>query len=119
MVLSNYEGKVGTTIRVIQVDLKVGTITRPTMFMVIALKANYNLLLGRLWIHGINAIPSSLYQRISIWRNDGIMESIEEDQIYYIEEVNQVDNRHFEKQLTHISPCNPVWFDFTPTDNSR
>ena len=47
MVLSNYEGKVGATLGVLQVDLTVGTVTRPTMFMVVESKANYNLLLGR------------------------------------------------------------------------
>lgn len=47
MVLSNYEGKVGTTMGVIQVDLTVNTITSSTMFMARAPKANYNLLLGR------------------------------------------------------------------------
>lgn len=47
MVLLNYEGKIGHTLGVIQVDLTVGTIIRPTMFMVIASKANYNMLLGR------------------------------------------------------------------------
>lgn len=66
MVLSNYEGKVGTKMRVIQVDLTVGTITRPTMFMVIVSKANYNMLLGREWIHGIEVVPSSMHQRITI-----------------------------------------------------
>lgn len=118
MVLSNYEGKVGTIIGVIQVDLKVGTITRPTMFMVIVSKANNNLLLGREWIHGIIAVPSSLHQQISIWRNDGIVENIEVDQSYYMEEANQVDSRHFNKHLAHIAPCNPAAFDFTPVDNT-
>lgn len=61
MVLSNYEGNVGTTVGVIQVDLTINTITRTTMFMVISSKAKYNLLLGREWIHGINVIPSSLH----------------------------------------------------------
>lgn len=46
MVLSNYEGKVGTTLGVIQVKLIVGTVTRSTMFMIVQTKANYNLLLG-------------------------------------------------------------------------
>lgn len=64
MVLSNYKGKVGTTMGVIQVDLIVGTIIRPIMLMVIASKANYNLLLGREWIHGVGAVLSSLRQRI-------------------------------------------------------
>ena len=47
MVLSNYEGCIGTTMGVIQLDLKVGSILRPTMFRVISAKPNYNLLLGR------------------------------------------------------------------------
>ena len=53
MVLSNYEGGIGTTMGVIQLELKVETIVRPTMFTVISAKPNYNLLLGREWIHGI------------------------------------------------------------------
>lgn len=64
MVLSNYKGKVGTTMGVIQVDLTVRTIISPTMFMVIALKANYDLLLSREWIHDVGAVPPSLHQRI-------------------------------------------------------
>ena len=47
MVLSNYEGGIGTTMGVIQLDLKVGSILRPAMFMEISAKPNYNLLLGR------------------------------------------------------------------------
>ena len=96
MVISNYEGKIGHTLGVIQVDLTVATITRPTMFMVIAAKTNYNLLLGREWIHGIGAISSSMHQRVAIWREDGIVENIEVDQSYYMEEVNQVDRRNFD-----------------------
>ena len=46
MVLSNYDGKIGLTLGVVQVDPTWGSITRPTMFMVIATKTNYNLLLG-------------------------------------------------------------------------
>lgn len=61
MVLSNYEGKIDHTLGVIQVELTVGIITRPTMFMVILSKANYNMLLDREWIHDIGAVPSSLH----------------------------------------------------------
>lgn len=53
MVLSNYEGKIDTPMGVIQLDLTVGTITRPRLFMVIALGVNSNLLLERELIHGI------------------------------------------------------------------
>lgn len=118
MVLSNYEGKIETTMGVIQIDLTIGTITRPTMFMVITSKANYNLLLGREWIHGIDAVPSSMHQKITIWRNDGIMENIKAYQSYFMEEVNHVDRSNFEKDLAHIAPCNPAGFDFTLADNA-
>ena len=61
MILSNYEGGIGTTMGVIQLDLKVGTVVRPTMFMVISAKPNYNFLLEREWIHGVGAVPSSMH----------------------------------------------------------
>lgn len=66
MVLSNYEGKVGTTLGVIQVELTVGTITRSMMFMIVETKTNYNLLLGREWIHGVGVVPSFMHQRFTI-----------------------------------------------------
>ncbi|XP_050918369.1 uncharacterized protein LOC127135773 [Lathyrus oleraceus] len=77
MVLSNYEAQIGHTLGVIHVDLTIGFIIRPTMFIVITSRANYNLLLSREWIHEIGAVPSSLYQRISIWRDDDIVKNIE------------------------------------------
>ena len=57
IVLSNYEGKTGHSLGAIEVDLIVGTIKRTTLFLVIASKANFNLLLGREWIHGVGAVP--------------------------------------------------------------
>lgn len=47
MVISNYEGKMGSTLGVIQVELTMGTVTRSTMFMILETNAIYNLLLGR------------------------------------------------------------------------
>lgn len=117
MVLSNCEGKVRIIIGVIQIDLIVDTITRSTMFMVITSNANYNMLLGREWIHGIFVVPFSMHQRITIWRSDGIVENIEADQIYLMAEVNHADKSNFEKNLTHIAPCNSAGSDFSPTGN--
>ncbi|XP_050896818.1 uncharacterized protein LOC127103609 [Lathyrus oleraceus] len=76
MVLSNYEGNVGSTLGVIQVKLTVGTVTRSTIFMVVKMKVNYNMLLGREHIHGVEVVPSSMHQRIIIWRLDRIVENI-------------------------------------------
>lgn len=66
MVLYNYEGKNSSLLGVIQVKLVVGTTTRSTLFMVINSKANFNLLLGREWVHSIGAVPSTLHQRLII-----------------------------------------------------
>lgn len=88
------------------------------MFMVITSRANYNLLLGREWIHGIGAIPSSLHQRISIWRDDDIVENVEADQIYFMDEVNHVDKRHFDRNLANITPYSPAGFPYMPFDKA-
>ena len=118
MVLSNYEGGIGTIMGVIQLDLKVGLILRPTVFLVISAKPNYNLLLGREWIHGIGAVPFSMHQRVTIWRPDDIVENIEADQSYYLGEINSVGKNSFDRNLAHIGPCNPPEFDLTPTPNA-
>jgi len=67
VILSNYEGKSGSSFGAVKVDLVVGTVKRSTLFLVVASKANYNLLLGREWIHDVGLFlqlcikdPSSL-----------------------------------------------------------
>lgn len=75
------------------------------MFMVIPTNTNYNLLLGRDWIHGVGSVPSTIHQRLTIWREDGIMENIKGDQSYYMMKVNQVDKRSFDRNLANIGPC--------------
>ena len=84
--------------------------------MVITLKESYNLLIGYEWIHGMGVVPSSLHQRITIWRNDRIMENVEADQGCYMAKVNHVDRRNFDKNLANISPCTPSGFAYMPLE---
>lgn len=105
MVLSNYEENIGHSLGVNQVDLVFRTIVRPILFMVIVSKTNYNLLLGREWIHRICIVSSYVYQLISIWREDGIVENIEVDQSYYMVEVNHVTKTTFDKSIMKIASC--------------
>ena len=67
-----------------------GTEVRLTLFMVVPSKTNFELLLGKEWIHEIGVVPSSMHQRITIWRDDGTVKSIEADQSYFLAEVNQM-----------------------------
>lgn len=109
MVVSNYEGK---TLGFLQVDMVVGTTTRPTLFVVVPTKANYNLLLGREWFHRVGCLPSSMHQKITIWNLDGIVEHIETDQSFFIADVNHIDKLNFDRKLANISPCKPVGEEF-------
>jgi len=111
VILSNYEGKAGHSLGALQVSLTVGTVVRPTLFMLVPSKANFNLLIGREWIHGIGVVPSSMHQRISIWRDDGMVESIEADQSYFLAEVNQITRKTFDKNLAKIAPCSSAKSD--------
>ena len=51
VVLTNYEGMTGNSLGAVEVELIVGSVSRTTMFMVVPSKANFNVLLGREWIH--------------------------------------------------------------------
>jgi hypothetical protein len=61
-------------------------------------------LLGMEWIHGVRAVPSTVHQRIAIWREDGLVENVEADQSYFLAEVNTITKKNFDKQLANISP---------------
>jgi len=105
IILSNCEGKAGHSLDALQVNLNVGTVVRSTLFMVVPSKANFNLVLGRQWIHGIGVVPSTMHQRILIWRDDGTFVNIEVDQSYFLAEVNQITRKTFDKSLAKIAPC--------------
>jgi len=66
VILSNYDGKSGSSFGALEVDLVVGTVKRVTLFLVVASKASYNLLLGREWIHGVGAVPSTMHQKLTL-----------------------------------------------------
>jgi hypothetical protein len=104
IVLTNYEGTTGNSLGAVEVDLIVGSVKRTTIFMVVPSRANFNVLLGREWIHGVVAVPSTLQQRIAIWREDGLVENVEADQSYFLAEVNNITKKNFDKQLANIPP---------------
>lgn len=106
--LSDYGGKTKSTMGVIMVNVTVSLITRLTLFMVIDAKPSYNFLVDREWLHGVGAVPSSVHQRFLIWREDGVVENIEADQGYFMDNVNNVGKKEFKRKLANISPCLPA-----------
>jgi len=85
--------------------------------MVVPSKANFNLLLGREWIHGVGVVPSSMHQRISIWRDDDKVENIKAYQSYFLAEVNQITRKTFEKNLANSVPCSSSESSYTDQTN--
>src|ERR1044072_1062373 len=118
MVLSDFEGKTTKSLGVILLSVRVGTVIRPTLFVVVASKANYNMLLGREWIHGVGAVPSTLHQVVSIWRDDGVVENIEADQSYFLAEVAQINRANFETRMAHIAPYSALGNEFSHPGNT-
>lgn len=118
MVLSNYEEKTGQNLGVLQVNLTMGSITRLKIFLVIDSKASYNMLLGREWIHGIGVVPSSLHQRVSIWRSNGIVEHVEGYQGYFMDEVNNIIGSNFDRNLANIMPFSPPRTEEVPLEEA-
>ena len=75
------------------------------------------MLLGRGWIHGVGVVPSSMHQRISIWRDDDMVENIEADQSYFIAKMNQVRRKTFEKNMENIAPSSSAESGYTDQTN--
>lgn len=90
----------------------VGSISRNTMFVVVPSTANFNLLLGRDWIHVVK-VPSTLHLKMFIW-ND-----LEECQII------QADPATFNTPHAKFYNANRILVDVGPfnieqgTDNNR
>jgi len=62
-------------------------------------------------------VPSTLHQRITIWRGDGLVENIEADQSYFLAEVNNINKSNFDKHLANISPCTSLGPKYEVQDN--
>ena len=83
----NFNGKNSAIKGVVLLNVKVGSINRSTMFIVVPSKTSYNLSLGRDWIHGISAIPATLHQRMILWNKYNEIEEIgSNDSNYYYEQ---------------------------------
>jgi len=58
-------------------------------------------------------MPSTLHQRIAIWRKDGLVENIEANQSYFLAEVNNISKKNFDKKLASIPPIMSLGLKYT------
>nr|KYP41519.1 Putative AC transposase [Cajanus cajan] len=83
ILISNYAGKSSQAEGMILLDVQIGSVKRTTMFIVTPSKANFNVLLGREWIHGVGAVPSIVHQKVFFWNDDEHLERLDADQKEY------------------------------------
>ncbi|KAL1371298.1 hypothetical protein AAHE18_01G121300 [Arachis hypogaea] len=74
--VTDFNGKTFPIRGVVLLSIEVGSVNRPTLFVVVPSKAGFNLLLGRDWIHEMGVIPSTLHQKLIFWNEDGGVEEV-------------------------------------------
>ena len=73
MVLNGFEGGEGVEAKgVISLELTVGSKTLATAFFVAEVQGNYNVLLGRDWLHANQCVPSTMHQQLVQWVDDEV-----------------------------------------------
>nr|KYP32270.1 hypothetical protein KK1_047086 [Cajanus cajan] len=86
----------------ILLDVQISSVKRTTMFIVTPSRANFNVLLGREWIHGIGAVPSTLHQKVFFWNEDEHLEVLEADQKEY-----EIGMYFADQQITTFAKTKP------------
>nr|KYP36187.1 Uncharacterized protein Mb2253c family [Cajanus cajan] len=102
IMISDYAGKSSHPEGMILLDVQIESVKRATMFIVTPSKANFNVLLGREWIHGVGAVPSMVHQKIFFWNDDEGLEVLEADQKTY-----EVGMYFADQQLTAFTKTKP------------
>ncbi|MCH97507.1 hypothetical protein A2U01_0018502, partial [Trifolium medium] len=109
IVITDFNGNSAKSMGVIVVKLKVDSVSRSTVFIVVPSKANYNLLLRREWIHVVGAIPSTVHQVMVLWREDDYVEYIDADDTAF--KVAGIGVLNSEKMLEEMGPCRMETFN--------
>ncbi|KAL1321521.1 hypothetical protein AAHE18_14G133100 [Arachis hypogaea] len=83
--VTDFSGTSTPTKGLVTLSVRVGSSEQNTVFVVVSSKASYNALLGRDWIHGVGAVPSTVHQSVLLWTKDGKPEVIKAYSTLYVE----------------------------------
>ena len=116
--ITYFNGKTSAIKGMILLNIRVGSIDRPTMFVMVSSKASYNLLLRRAWIHGVSTIPSTLHQRMILWNEDGETEEIGPDNGNCFYEQPHVNFKMYNPRMKPL-PIDIDTYDMHPLEMSH
>ncbi|RYR09583.1 hypothetical protein Ahy_B05g077951 [Arachis hypogaea] len=83
--VTDYSGVSTPANCLVTLQVKVGSSSRTTIFVVVSSKASYNALLDRDWIHGVGVVPSTVHQSILLWTDKGMSKVIKANSSLYVE----------------------------------
>nr|AAM74403.1 Putative retroelement [Oryza sativa Japonica Group] len=72
MILNGFNGEPTEAKGIFSAELTVGNKTLPTAFFIVNVQGNYNVILGRCWIHANCCVPSTLHQCLIQWDGDDV-----------------------------------------------
>ena len=70
--MSTFIGEVFKTLGILPINITIGSKTTLSAFFVIDSTVNYNILLGRDWIHANQCVSSSLHQFLLFWKGNEV-----------------------------------------------
>ncbi|XP_075675003.1 uncharacterized protein LOC142644234 [Castanea sativa] len=76
----------------ITLELTIGPMVKKVDFQVLNMASCFNMLLGRPWIHGIEAVPSSLYQKVQ-FPHEGAIVTIYGDNLTVPKSIYGIDSK--------------------------
>lgn len=72
MILNGFNGEPTEAKGIFSAKFTVGNKTLPTAFFIVDVQGNYNVILGRCWIHANCCVPSTLHQCLIQWDGDDV-----------------------------------------------
>ena len=70
-ILSYFNGATTVTLRDVALLVKTGLVTQKVLFLIVEDLGPYNAIMGRAWLHSMNAVPSTYHQMVSYLTNVG------------------------------------------------
>ena len=94
-------GEVSKTLGILPIDITNCRKSALSAFFVIDSTANYNILLGRNWIHANWCVSSSLHQFLLFWKGNEV-EVVRENKKPFMEATGYVEVRYYDQEFGPI-----------------
>ncbi|XP_072054908.1 uncharacterized protein [Arachis hypogaea] len=102
IIVTDFSGNSTPANELVTLTMKVGSLERHSVFVVVPSKASYNVLFGRDWIHGVGAVSSTVHQSVLLWTKEGKPEIVKADLSLYVEQMH-VDFRIYNHKLKPLN----------------